>query len=339
MQGDLECPVVTETEWGVIDQEQRVAKTDAPPALTRPIAVVHRPYRILLSPGRPVSSEHFIDASHGRCALQGNPASGAIARQLGEGARRQPVECGAVTTPCGDTIPDVPSNQRVVVVELDRNAFGAALALGLVVIQSAGDAPQSVGAFLVDHGVVVAAVATDEHAVSRDGDTARMSDGRGTLSEHVVAAGVLVDGLQVVELHDREAVLHTHVRVACEGSGVRLQGATVGPNAVAAATIEQDVLSRGLFTFGVRREHDDVSAVDGDAQAEVGERLVRRERQRLRGPEGADIGPGGAEHDQRGERKEPDAKCFHGETCVEAGVVRSTQRIEATPAPDIGRRG
>src|SRR5678816_3153193 len=114
-----------------------------------------------------------------------------------------------------------------------------------------------------------------------------MSDGCGTLAGHVVAAGVLVDSLLVAELYDREAVLHAHVH-DWEGSGVGLQGATVGPNAVAAATIEQRGLSRGLFTLVVRREHDDVRAVDGDTQAEVGGGLVRRESQRLRGPEGAD---------------------------------------------------
>ena len=180
----------------------------------------------------------------------------------------------------------VAAQQCIVIVERHFHAPGIAFTSS-VVVQSPGDAPGVVGAFPVNDSVVVAAVAADQHAVSRDGDAAWVTDGRGDARGHVVAVRIFEERYLGADLHGRDAVLHVHV-IASGRSDRGHQGAAVYPGAVAVATVEQGGV-RVAGNILVNREHDDVRPIYRHAHSEVLIRQVGGLRKRLRGVDEAHV--------------------------------------------------
>ncbi len=234
---------------GLVGAQQHTIAIHDVESETRTVAIVHGHQLACLSPRVARSSEHEVARRDGGLLLQ-------CIRSCRDGyigwAFRNPVERRAITPPRGHLGVARVVQQREVVVELDRDPLG--LAAALVVVQSAGDAPVAAGAFLVDHGVVIAVVAADQDAVAGNGDATRMPDGRGALAAHVIAAGIFEDRDRVTELDRGDAVLHGHTD-AHAGPGYRVEHVPETPDAVAVASVQQ-----GLLSSVVGRQHDDAVA-------------------------------------------------------------------------------
>jgi hypothetical protein len=189
---------------------------------------------------------------------------------------------GGAIDPAGIQSIAVPLRRHAVVVPAERTAAAG------VIVDAAGEAPDAIRAFLVEHGVIGAAVAADEHAVARDRDTARVVDRRREARGHVVAVHELEQHHLATELHDGHIVLHAQFR-ACERAFDAHERAAKHPFAVAGiASIEQGSVRVAAVVL-VDREHEDVAAVDGDARAEVFVSRAGRFRQRLGGLEKSDF--------------------------------------------------